>query len=78
MLRLRNIKRKSESCLGVRQEAFLEAEAKLNERREQSARLDDNLQYEMTQGIWVVSSEEGSGVEDRERTNGREAENDSR
>ena len=56
---------------------MLEVEAKFDERREQSARLDDNLQCERRQGGGVVSSEEGSGVEDslgrctrqRKRTN---------
>ena len=62
-------KKACESCLGARQEALLEAEAKFDERREQFAMLEDrnNLQYEMRRGIRVVSSEEGSGVEDRGR-----------
>ena len=64
-------KKACESCLGVRQEALLEAEAKFDERRERSARLEDNLQCEWRQGICVVSSEEGSGVEDRGRGRGR-------
>ena len=58
-----------ESSLRPRQEALLEAEAKFDERREQFARLEErnNQQYEMRQGIRVVSSEEGSGVKDRGR-----------
>ena len=62
-------KKACESCLGVRQEALLEAEAKFHERRGQFARLEDrnNQHYEMRQGIKVVSSEERSGVKDRGR-----------
>ena len=62
-------KKACESCLGVRQEALLGAEAKFDERREQFGRLEDrdNQQYETRQGIRVVSSEEGSGVKDRGR-----------
>ena len=34
-------KKACESCLGARQEALLEAEAKFNERREQFPRMED-------------------------------------
>ena len=62
-------KKACESCLGARKEALLEAEAKFDERREQFVMLEDrnNQQCERRQGIRVVSSKEGSGVEDRGR-----------
>ena len=58
-------KKTCESCLGARQEALLEAEAKFDERKEQFARMEDrnDQQCERRQGGGVVSSEEGSGVE---------------
>ena len=67
-------KKACESCLGARQEALLEAEAKSDERREQFVMLEDrnNQQCERRQGIRVVRSEEGSGVEDRGRGRNRQ------
>ena len=53
---------------------MLEAEAKFDERREQFVMLEDrnNQQCERMQGIRVVSSKEGSGVEDRGRGRNRQ------